>query len=68
MSYQSGWKAINLEFSKRVPRTEYSAASHWPLIQAVTGIDTSIEANREKATKEFVKWNMPVMPPEERIE
>ncbi|PIV64496.1 MAG: hypothetical protein COZ37_04220 [bacterium (Candidatus Ratteibacteria) CG_4_10_14_3_um_filter_41_18] len=63
MSYQSGWKAINLEFSARVPRTEYSAQSyHWPLVQRVTGIDTSIEANREKAKKEFVKkWDYAFM-------
>ncbi len=63
MSYESGWKAINLEFSERVPRTEYSAESyHWPLVQAVTRIDTSIEANRKKATKEFVKkWDYAFM-------
>jgi len=43
MSYQSGWKAINLEFTDRVPRTEYSVETyHWPLVQKVTGIDTSI--------------------------
>ncbi len=59
MSYQSGWKAINLEFTDRVPRTEYSVETyHWPLVQKVTGIDTSIEANREKAKIEFVKkWD-----------
>ena len=63
MSYQSGWKAINLEFTDRVPRTEYSAHNyHWPLVQKVTGIDTSIEANREKASKEFVKkWDYAFM-------
>ena len=58
MSYESGWKAINLEFSDRVPRTEYSVDLHWPLVQRVTGIDASIEADRERATKEFVKkWD-----------
>ena len=63
MSYEGGWKALNLKFSDRVPRTEYSVQSyHWPLIQKVTGIDTSIEANREKATKEFVKsWDYAFM-------
>ena len=63
MSYQGSWKALNLEFSDRVPRTEYSAQSyHWPLVQTVTGIDTSIEVNREKATKEFVKrWDYAFM-------
>ncbi len=59
MSYESGWKAINLEFTGRVPRTEYSVESyHWPVIRKVTGIDTSIEANREKAKREFIKrWD-----------
>lgn len=58
MSYESGWKAINLEFTDRVPRTEYSADFHWTLVQAVTGIDTSIESNREKARREFIKkWD-----------
>lgn len=59
MSYDSGWKAINLQFTHQVPRTEYSVADyHWPVTQKVTGIDTSIEANRERAKKEFVKrWD-----------
>ena len=59
MSYKSGVAALNLDFTDRVPRTEYSAESyHWPLIQRVTGIDTSKEENREKAKKEFVKrWD-----------
>jgi len=63
MSYESGWKALNLKFSERVLRTEYSAQSyHWPLVQRVIGIDTSIETNREKATKEFVKkWDYAFM-------
>jgi hypothetical protein len=37
MSYADGWAAINLEMPPRVPRTEYSAAKHWKLINAVTG-------------------------------
>ena len=50
MSYKSGKAALNLEFTDRVPRTEYSVdCYHWPAIQAVTGIDTTIETNREKA-------------------
>jgi hypothetical protein len=59
MSYKSGVAALSLEFTDRVPRTEYSAESyHWPLVQKVTGIDTSIEENRAKAKKEFVKkWD-----------
>ena len=38
MPYDDGWAAIHLEMPRRVPRTEYSAESHWPLITAVTGI------------------------------
>ncbi|MBI5725379.1 MAG: hypothetical protein HZA50_15590 [Planctomycetes bacterium] len=59
MSYQSGMAALNLRFTDRVPRTEYSAHGyHWPLIREVTGIDTDIEANRESARKEFIRiWD-----------
>lgn len=58
MSYESGMAALNLEFTDRVPRTEYSAQAHWPLVQAVTGIDTTVEANRGEAEREFVKkWD-----------
>jgi len=58
MSYENGMAALNLEFTDKVPRTEYSAQTHWPLVQAVTGINTSVEANQNRATKEFVKrWD-----------
>ena len=42
MSYEDGWAAINLEMPARIPRTEYSADSHWDLIKAVTGIEVGI--------------------------
>jgi len=58
LSYESGMAALNLEFTERVPRTEYSATMHYPLLQAVTGIDTTLEANRRRAAREFVKaWD-----------
>ncbi len=58
MSYKNGWAAINMEFSDKVPRTEYSAGFHWDLIKTVTGIDTSIESNRQAARREFLKrWD-----------
>jgi hypothetical protein len=58
MSYENGWKALNLEFSDKIPRTEYSTDSNWPLLQQVTGIDTTIEANRPEAVKAFRKtWD-----------
>ena len=59
VSYESGIAALNLEFTDRVPRTEYSVEHyHLPLIKEVTGIDASIEENRERARREFVrKWD-----------
>jgi len=61
MSYADGMAAMNLEFSSRVPRTEFSACHHWELVKTVTGIDVSSksnEAEREKARIAFMKeWN-----------
>jgi hypothetical protein len=42
MSYEDGWSAINLEMPPRIPRTEYSAESHWDLVRAVTGINVQV--------------------------
>lgn len=54
MSYSHGMAALNLEMPPRVPRTEYSATTHWQLIKAVTGI----QERTAEAQKEFVKaWN-----------
>ncbi len=47
MSYQNGWAAMNLDMPRRIPRTEYSAESHWPLVRAVTGIEVSINSPKE---------------------
>ena len=61
MSYEDGWAAIHLEKPSRVPRTEYSAESHWELIQAVTGISvsaTSPDHVKQQAGQAFVQtWN-----------
>ncbi len=58
MSLKSGLAALNLEFTDTVPRTEYSAESHWPLLKAVTGIDTDIIENRREASRRFIKaWD-----------
>ncbi len=61
MSYQDGMAAINLEMPDRVPRTEYSAGSHWELIRKVTGMDVTVSSPKEvhmKAEKAFMKaWN-----------
>lgn len=61
MSYADGISAINLEMPGRVPRTEYSADTHWDLIKVVTGIDVNPFSGDEvklKAKLEFRKaWN-----------
>lgn len=62
MSYNDGWAAINLEMPGRVPRTEYSAESHWDLVKAVTGISISqkesTDLEKREARKAFYKaWN-----------
>jgi hypothetical protein len=50
LSFQDGWAAIHLQMPGRVPRTEYSAESHWDLIKAVTGIDVGVESPGEVKT------------------
>ncbi len=45
MSYADGWAALNLQKPARIPRTEYSAESHWELIQAVTGQPVSVKSD-----------------------
>ena len=58
MSREGGWAALNMEFTEKVPRTEFSVVRHWPLIEKVTGINTSILENRPRAVREFVKkWD-----------
>lgn len=61
MSYADGMAALNLEFSGRVPRTEYSAESHWALVQKVTGrkVDQHSTAQEQhQASLDFMKaWN-----------
>ena len=61
MSFQDGWAALHLEMPPRVPRTEYSAESHWDLVKAVTGIEVGVESSPEvktAASRAFVKaWN-----------
>jgi hypothetical protein len=47
MSYSDGWAAINLEMPARIPRTEYSAEGHWPLIRAVTGLNVNVHSSEE---------------------
>ncbi|MFQ5809601.1 MAG: uroporphyrinogen decarboxylase family protein [Armatimonadota bacterium] len=62
MSYEDGWAAINLEMPRRIPRTEYSAAGHWDLVKAVTGIDVCVESPgdvKSRASNAFMRaWNL----------
>ncbi len=39
MGYQETWAALNMEMPDKIPRTEFSATEHWPLIKAVTGME-----------------------------
>ncbi|MDR1061228.1 MAG: uroporphyrinogen decarboxylase family protein [Clostridiales bacterium] len=61
MSLADGMAAMNLEMPGRVPRTEYSAESHWDLVRRVTGISVdhaSPSEARSAASNAFVKaWN-----------
>ena len=61
MSYQDGLAAINLEMPTRVPRTEYSADTHWALVSAVTGIEVDASSPAELKSRARVAfrraWN-----------
>ncbi|HHN46609.1 MAG TPA: hypothetical protein ENN09_04130 [Planctomycetes bacterium] len=61
MSFEDGWAAINLEAPPRVPRTEYSAEGHYPLISAVTGMPVRHDSppdEKRRAQLAFLKaWN-----------
>ena len=64
MSYKYGMSALNLEMTDRVPRTEYSASSHWELVKAVTGIEVTPQSspeNQAKASAAFERaWNFDI--------
>lgn len=64
MPFKEGWAAINLEMPERIPRTEYSAAMHWDLIQAVTGTPVGVDSPdevKEKTSVAFMRaWNYDV--------
>ena len=61
MSYEHGIAALNLEMPDTVPRTEYSAESHWELVKKVTGIEVNAFSSKEeqqKATNAFINaWD-----------
>lgn len=56
MAFAEGWAAIHMEKPAYVPRTEYSAEGHWPLVSRVTGIqvdETSPRELRAQASRAF---------------
>ena len=61
MSKFDGMAAINLEMTNHVPRTEYSAEGHWPLVSKVTGIAVDEHSDpviQQLASAAFKKaWN-----------
>jgi len=61
MSYEHGRAALDLDMPPRVPRTEYSAESHWDLVSAVTGIDVgpfSGDEIKNTAQRRFIRaWD-----------
>lgn len=65
MSREAMIAALNLEMGSKVPRTEYSAHAHWPLVQRVTGIEVNEHSEKEaqeKASREFLRiWDYAMM-------
>jgi hypothetical protein len=61
MSLADGLAAIHLQAPPRVPRTEYSAASHWDLVSAVIGRTVAHDhppEQRRSAAQAFERaWN-----------
>ena len=46
MSVENMLGALRLEMTSKVPRTEYSAHTHWKLIERVTGIKSFGEVKK----------------------
>ena len=61
MSYADGWAAVNLDMPSRVPRTEFDAESHWPLVRAVTGLHVEPDSPKDlqqEARRAFIRaWD-----------
>lgn len=61
MSLSDGLAALNLDMPSRVPRTEYSAATHWALVNHILGTNINANSTKEeqlKASRDFKqKWN-----------
>ncbi|MBL7202250.1 MAG: hypothetical protein ISS56_19085 [Anaerolineae bacterium] len=65
MSYADGWAAVHLEMPPRVPRVEFDAERHWPLVRAVTGIDVGVNSSplhQAEACRAFMRaWNYDIL-------
>ena len=61
MSYIDGMSALNLEMPDRVPRTEYSANTHWALVNRVlssnVNASSSLVKQEEASTAFKIAWN-----------
>ena len=67
MSFEDGWKAVNLEMPERIPRFDPSAAEyHWDLVNAVCGTTLSVDSppsERLEGTRAFLKaWDFSIYP------
>ena len=65
MSVENMLSALNLEMSAKAPRTEYSAHTHWPLLERVPGLRVDADSTpeeREEASRQFVRaWDYSMM-------
>lgn len=61
MSKANALSALYLDAPKKIPRTEYSAHTHWDLVKTVTGIDVSEKSSnpdKKAASCAFVReWD-----------
>jgi len=48
MAYQNAMDALRLRMPRKIPRTEYSASGHWPLIRRVTGMEVTRDSDGEQ--------------------
>jgi hypothetical protein len=61
MAYTDAMDALLLKMPRKIPRTEYSASFHWPLVRRVTGIDVhsdSDDMTKARASQAFERaWD-----------
>ena len=56
MSYERGWRALNLDMPDQIPHTEYCSNPAW--IQRLTGVDPRDPARAAEAQQAFVRaWD-----------